>query len=227
MKSLKNSRMSKSNRSGSALIVILIIVVIVIVWCFVGFTKQSNSLPASVNPASSHEVLPWDYKERLLTSDDAPYAITTEDQPSIENGIYIEATVEQSNTSRDFVFNISPDGNVYGGWSSDYYKGRKPRMNYVMSAEFEGNIDPTVVFFDENGNDLTKLFFIAKGKISILATNTDSGRIMTSVQDIWVSGWVGKDKKAKGEMLLITGKKTYQTFNWKGSPPIPSKKRLF
>ena len=121
----------------------------------------------------------------------------------------------------------SADGNVQGGWNADYTKGRKPKMNYVMNAEFEGNIDPTVMFFDENGDDPTKLFIIAKGKIRILATNYDNGKIQPSVQDIWISGWVGKDQRAKGEMLLIMDKELYQTFNWKGSPPIQSQKRLF
>ena len=227
MKSVNNSRMSKSNQSGSVFAVILIIVVIVGVWCFVVFRAKSASLPASVNPASSHEVLPWEHKEKLLTADEAPYAITSEDQISIENGILIEATVEQSTTSRDFVISISPDGNVQGGWNADYYKGRKPRMNYVMNAGFEGNINSTVMFFDENGTDPTKLFIIAKGEISILALNSDSGKIQTSVQDIWISGWVHKDQSAKGEMILITGKKTYQTFNWKASPPTRQQKGLF
>lgn len=227
MKSVKNSRMSKSNRSGFVLILILIIVVIGIVWCFVSFSKPSISLPASVNPASSHEVLPWEHKEKLLTSDEAPNASTSENQISIENGIFMEATVKQSQTARDFLINITPYGSVQGGWYADYSTGRKPRMNYVMSAGFEGNIDPTVMFFDENGDDPTKLFFIAKGKISILATNYDNGKIQLSEQDIWISGWVHKDQRAKGEMLLITGKKTYQTFNWKASPPTKKQKVLF
>ncbi len=227
MNSVKNSRMSKSNRSGFVPILILIIVVIGVVWCFVRFSKPSISLPASVNPASSHEVLPWEHKEKLLTSDEAPYASTSEDQPSIENGIFIKASIKQSNTSGDFIVNISAYGSVQGGWYSDYSKGRNPRMNYVMNAGFAGNIDPTVMFFDENGDDPTKLFFIAKGEISILATNYDNGEIQLSVQDIWISGWVHKDQRAKGEMLLITGKKTYQTFNWKAPRPTKKRKVLF
>jgi len=175
MKSVKNSRMSKSNRSGSALIVFLIVIVIGITWFFMSFSMPTSSLPVSVNPASSHEVLPWEHKEKLLTSDKLPNTYTSDDQPSIENGIFIEATVKQSNTVRDFAVMISPQGTVQGGWNADYNKGRQPKMNYVMNAQFEGNIDPTVMFFDENGNDPTKLFIIAKGDISILATNSDSG----------------------------------------------------
>lgn len=227
MQSEKNNRMLRSHRSGFVLLLFLIIIAIGIIIYFVGFDTTSGSLPASENPASSHEVMPWEHEESLLTSGEVPNARPYEDQPSIENGIYIEATVEQSNTIRDFIVRINPDGTVQGRWNADYNKGNNPRMNYVMSAEFEGNIDPTVIFFDENGDDPTKLFMIAKGDIHILATNFDNGKVQHSLQDIWISGWVDKDKKAKGRMLLITGRQTYQTFNWKASQSSKKRRGLF
>lgn len=227
MQSEKNNRMLRSHRSGFVLLLFLIIIAIGIIIYFVGFDTTSGSLPASENPASSHEVMPWEHEESLLTSGEVPNARPYEDQPSIENGIYIEATVEQSNTIRDFIVRINPDGTVQGRWNADYNKGNNPRMNYVMSAEFEGNIDPTVIFFDENGDDPTKLFMIAKGDIHILETNFDNGKVQNSLQDIWISGWVDKDKKAKGRMLLITGRQTYQTFNWKASQSSKKRRGLF
>ncbi len=226
MQNEKNNRMSKSNRPGFVLILFLVIIVIGFIIYFVGFGTTS-SLPVSVDPASSHEVLPWEHKESLLPSDTAPDASTYEGQLSIEDGIYMQATVEQSNTTRDFLVTINPDGTVRGGWSADYNKGRQPKMNYVMNAQFEGNIDPAVLFFDDNGDDPTKLFMIAKGDISILATNTDNNKVQHSIQDIWISGWVDTDQKAKGQMFLITGPDTYQTFNWKSPPLSKKRKRAF
>ncbi len=227
MQSNYSSRMSKTNRSGSALLLILVVVAIGAVLYFIDLNAIFSTLPASENPASSHEVLPWEHKEKLLMSGREPDIGLSQDQPSIDNGIGIIATVEQSNTTRDFIVNIAPDGTVQGGWYADYNKGRKPRMNYVMSAGFNGNIDPTVIFFDENGEDSTKLFFVAKGEISILASDLDGGSVHNSIQDIWVSGWVDKEQEAKGEMLLVTGRKSYQTFNWESSYRSKKQKGLF
>ena len=227
MQSNNSSRMSKTNRSGSAILLILVVVAIGVILYFIDLSAIFSTLPTSENPASSHEVLPWEHKEKLLMPGQEPDIGLSQDQPSIDNGIDIVATVEQSNTARDFIVNIAPDGTVQGGWYADYNKGKKPRMNYVMSAGFKGNIDPTVIFFDENGEDPTKLFLVAKGEISILASNLDGGAVHNSIQDIWVSGWVDKEQEAKGEMLLITGKKTYQTFNWKSSYRSKKQKGLF
>ena len=228
MRMQSSKKFSKSSRSGYAILMLLVVVAIGMIIYWIDINALFGRLPESVDPSSSHEVLPWEKKESLLKRGQEPDTNISEGQPVIDRDIFIEATVEQSNTTGDFIVTISPDGKVAGGWYADYNKGTNPRMNYVMNAKFRGNVDPTAVFFDENGEDPTKLFFIAKGEISILASNFDGGGIQNSIQNIWVTGWLDPDYKAKGEMTLVTGRNTYQTFNWKSVPKSNKKlKGLF
>ncbi|MBN1457430.1 MAG: hypothetical protein JW912_06235 [Sedimentisphaerales bacterium] len=216
MQGLKRS--SQSNRSGYAILMLLVVVAIGLIIYWMDINALFGNLPKSVDPKSSHEVLPWEKKDSLLSRGQEANTDLSEGQPVIDRDIFIEASVEQSNTTGDFIVTISPDGKVAGSWYADYNKGTNPRMNYVMNAKFKGNVDPGAVFFDENGEDPTKLFFIAKGEIAILASNFDGGGIQNSNQQIWVTGWLDPDYKAEGEMTLITGRNSYQTFNWKSTP---------
>lgn len=228
MQTQSSRRFSKSSRPGYAILMLLVVVAIGLILYWIDINALFGNMPESVDPGSSHEVLPWEKKKSLLKREQEANTDVSEGQPVINRNIFIEATVEQSNTTGDFIVTISPDGRVAGSWYADYNKGTNPRMNYVMNARFKGNVDPTVVFFDENGEDLTKLFFIAKGEISILASNFSGGGIQNSIQKIWVTGWLDPDYKAKGEMMLITGRNTYQTFNWESTPKSNKVlKRLF
>lgn len=209
-----SKRSSSKNRRGSTVTAFIVVVVIIVIVFFIKSTVNFG-LPICENPASSHEVLPWQEAERLVSSGETPNSEVSAEQPAIDQRIVISATIKQSNTIGDFFFMIGPSGTVTGAWVADYNKGDKPRMNYVMNAEFKGNIDPDNIYFDENGEDSGKLFMIAKGEIYIMVSNFDTESVRHNVQDIWVSGWIDKDLKAEGEMVLITGRKTYQVFNWK------------
>ena len=209
-----SKRLSSKNRRGSTTVAFIVVVVIIVIVYFIK-SNVNFGLPICEDPASSHEVLPWQEAERLVSLGETPNSEVSAEQPAIDKMIVISATVKQSNTIGDFNFIIGSRGTITGGWVADYNKGDKPRMNYVMNAQFKGNIDPDNIYFDENGEDPSKLFMIAKGEISILASNFDTESVRHGMQDIWVSGWIDKDLKAEGEMVLITGRKTYQVFNWK------------
>lgn len=207
-------RSSGKNRRGSAVTAFIVIVVFIVI-VFIIKSTVNFGLPICENPASSHQILPWQEAHRIVSSGETPNTEVSDEQPAIDQRTVISATIKQSNTAGDFYFTIGSNGTVTGTWNADYNKGDKPRMNYVMKAKFKGNIDPDNIYFDENGEDPGKLFMIAKGEIYIMVSNFDTESVHHNVQDIWVSGWIDKDLKAEGEMVLITGRKTYQIFNWK------------
>lgn len=45
----------------------------------------------------------------------------------------------------------------------------------------------------------------------ILEHNFTADTVRNSVQDIYVTGWLNPDYTAKGRLILIAGKRTYQT----------------
>ena len=186
-----------------------------------------NYLPECLDPGTSHEIMPWQEQQRLLGKEEVVDTNVLQDQPAIDEGILIIANVEETNNRGGISIRITPDGKVKGVWKSDYNKGRNPRMNYVMDAMFTGNIDPTNVFFDENGEDMTKLFVIAKGEVMIVAMGYKDGSIRKNFQEIWITGWVNPDQTAKGEVVMLTGGDTFQTFHWESSYNSRKRKGLF
>ena len=104
-------------------------------------------------------------------------------------------------------------GSVSGGWSTDYNKKADGQsMNYNMNASLKGNVDPSCVYFNADGEDYSKLFVTARGKVTIVALNRKTDATGMSTKDIFVSGWVDKDGKAKGNMgiILESENKIYQ-----------------
>lgn len=204
------------NRSGSAIVVILIIAAIVAIAYAVGKPIFFPPRPPSENPSSSHEVFPWEKEDSLLKKDKKPQFTVSKKQPNIEGGLLLQCSVKQTGKLGDLGIVISPDGLVEGGWSADYNKSKgKVQMNFMVNGTFEGNIDPSIVFFDENGEDPSKLFFICKGRVGIVALEL-SGKSGGMVgQKIYVTGWINPDHTAKGELYLLPDRKTHKIYNWK------------
>jgi hypothetical protein len=204
------------NRSGSAIVTILIIAVIVAIAYAVGKPLFFPPRPPSENPSSSHEVFPWEKEDRLLQKGVERQFTVSKKQPSIEDGLFLQCSVKQTGKVGDLTIDISPDGLVEGGWSADYYKSKgKVQMNFIVNGTFKGNIDPSNVFFDENGEDPSKLFFICKGQVGIVALEL-SGKTGGMVgQKMYVTGWINPDNTAKGELYLLPDRKTHKIYNWK------------
>lgn len=206
----------QTNRPGSAIVWLIVILVAVVV--AVHFINKAYSLPKSENPTCSEDIQPWEEESRLLKPGQQLADSLSPDQPVIDQTIFLQATVKEAADATGLNITISPDGNVAGAYSADYNKGTDPQMNYVMNADFEGNFDPSNIYFDEQGSDPSKLFFLTKGKMFIVAHNFTADTIKYNTQDIYVTGWINPDYSATGRLVLMTGRKTFQTFHWKTVP---------
>ena len=207
----------RTSRPGSAIVwVIVLIVAIVIVVNFVNKAADPlSSLPKNENPASSEDIHPWQEESRLLMPGQKLAKSLSPEQPAVDEPILLTASVEEAARASGLSIAINPDGTVTGGYNADYNKGTTERMNYNMNGQFEGNFDPSNIYFDENGEDKSKLFFLAKGKMLIVAMNFTKETTAYNTQPIYVTGWINPDFTGEGRMVLMTGKKTFQTFHWK------------
>jgi len=208
----------QTNRAGSTIVLIIVIIVAVLV--AVNLLNKAkdplSSLPKTKNPTCSEDIHPWEEESRLLQQGQQLADSLSPDQPVIKETIFLQASVKEAANSTGLKFAIEPDGTVAGGYYADYNKSKdKIEMNYVMNAGFEGNFDPSNIYFDEAGEDTSKLFFLAKGQMSILAHNFTADTVGHSTQNIYVTGWINPDYTATGRLVLMTGRKTFQTFHWK------------
>ena len=122
---------------------------------------------------------------------------------------------------------ISPDGRIEGGWGADYDTSSAPRMHYsVLTGKFKGNIDPSKIYEDEDGEDLSNVYFIAKGKVVMLVTDFESGKVYRQNSLIYVTGWLDQGYYATGRVTITADKNEAQTFEWESGasalPPVLS-----
>ena len=211
----------QTNRPGLSIVwIIIIIVAVVVAVSFINKAKDPlSSLPKTKNPTCSEDIHPWEEESRLLQPGQQLADSLSPDQPLINETIFLKASVKEAADASGLSITISPDGAVDGGYYADYNKSKGTvQMNYVMTAGFKGNFDPSNIYFDEAGEDTSKLFFLTKGQMTILAHNFTADTVGTSAQDIYVTGWINSDYTAKGRLVLMTGRKTFQTFHWKNVP---------
>ena len=207
----------QTNRPGSAIVWLIVILVAVVV--AVHFINKAYSLPKSKNPTCSEDIQPWEEESRLLKPGRQLADSLSPDQPLIDETVFLQASVKEAANARGLSITIRPDGTVAGAYSADYNKSNDTvQMNYVMNADFKGNFDPSNIYFDEQGPDPSKLFFLTKGQMFIVAHNFTADTINYNTQDIYVTGWISPDYTATGRLVLITGRKTFQTFHWKTVP---------
>lgn len=202
----------RRNRSGYVLLLMLLLIIVLgaLIWLDPSALFQKST-------DSSGKLLPWKEQFRLLTPGEEAKA-PSEQQPVIRKFLQFNAEAKQHDEPRGKIsLIIKPDGKVEGGWAAEY--NPSPQLNYlVMGARFKGNIDPSKVYSDENGQDRSKLYFIAKGKFIILETRLKSGRVRSVKGHIYVTGWMDPQYNTTGEITITSDKRSFERFTWQARP---------
>ena len=205
---------TKPIRLGSALVWFLVVVGLVIVIMLVqGVMKKTAK-----DPDTCLDLEPWT-EWRLRKSNAKVLEEPSEEQPDITEGVRYDINVNYQDESRgeiDLV--IQPDGMVRGAWHGYYHK-EKPKLYFdIQGGDFEGYVCPLKIYQDENGQDPSKLYFIAKGNFLILETNFDNGKVKNAIGNIYVTGWINPDYSVTGKITITSDKKSLQAFHWQGQP---------
>lgn len=205
MWTMKSRGRSHSERSGAALIIMVLIVVLIgaLIWLDPMALMKSESTG-----------MPWDEDHRLVRPDEQVEQPNVE-QPEILEDLGFEGVIKEdlSPNIGGVNFYILTDGRVKGTWSGKY----EPELNItweVQGSRFKGNIDPSKIYSDENGEDLSKLYFIAKGHFLILETNSVTDKIKTATGAIYLTGWLDNDYVAVGKVTITSDKKTFWEYYW-------------
>ena len=216
------STLSHPHRKGNIIIaLVLIFTVIAIVLAIDNFKKER--FPMIENPASSDEMYPWQEHKRLITDGQEINTNVGNNMVDISDGLNLTITVEETQYSDQMGLYIAPNGTASGGWTTDYVKKAEgQKMNYNITSSFEGNIDPACTYFDQSGEDYSKLFVIARGQATIVAVNMKNSATGMGGDDIFVSGWIEPDGKAHGQIgIMLSGEN--KIYKWHGKKAEPLK----
>jgi hypothetical protein len=191
--------------------------------------------------------LPWEEEESYFVDDTLQgYGMEAEirlypEQPKLKGRTRFEATVYDGDQQRGTLeIRIRPDGTIRGSWSADFTIGPEPVIRYrtVMDRSsdfvpdnFRGNLAPWKIYEDEDGQDKSKVYLIAKGSCVLRAHNLKTGKKSNISETFYVTGWIGTDYNAAGELTTArtedgmspwfeyhhgTGEIEYMTFEWEG-----------
>lgn len=195
---------SQTNRPGAVLLLMLLIIVVIgaLVWL------DPSALFNRPDPN-----LPWNEEFRLLKPDQEVQH-PSEQQPEITGTLCFRADAAQHGEARGGIsLFILPNGRIKGGWGGEYKP--YPEITWeVMGAQFKGNIDPSKIYIDAEGEDPTKLYFITKGRFIILETNSKTGKVRSVKGHIYTTGWLDIEYNATGEITITSDKKSFETFSW-------------
>jgi hypothetical protein len=198
---------------GSAVVMLLIIVGLVVL-VYLGKLWVKKRTP---DPDLTHNLPVW--KEwRLREKSTKEPAQVSEEQPQITNVLSYKASVDLKGTREqrgDISITITPDGSVFGDWKGNYWRDSKD--NFDGGGSFEGKTYPAKIYTDPNGQDPSKLYFLAKGQF-ILHQSDLKKKYRIRGGDIYVNGWIGTDYFVGSEITITSDEKYFETFIWSGKP---------
>lgn len=214
MKSANLQWLAERNRPASALVGLLIVIALVFLVYFVQWYLRKTAK----DPDICYDLTPW--KEwRLRQSSEKPQQEPSEEQPDITETVRFDTNAELRSEPRGEIWlAMHPDGTVMGSWYGRYYK--KPKINFdIMGGGFNGHTYPRKIYRGEDGEDRSKLYFIAKGTFLVAETDFEKDKLIHRSGDIYVTGWVSPDYSAMGKITITSDEKYFETFDWKAIRP--------
>jgi hypothetical protein len=227
---------SRRQRPGFLLLMVLICLGIVVLLYSIQWShmpEETKSMLVRPPRQAGPDALPWE-EESLLTSDTLQgYGLQPEtkiypEQPQITKTIKFKTKVYQDGRPRgELEFRIRPGGRIKGSWSANY-KASAPDVQYrglvELPIDFEGNVAPSKIYEDEQGQDLTKLYIISRGILMLEEHNLKNNRQRTIRGHIYVTGWLDTEYNALGRLTITSGGlagepvEWFQAFDWQASP---------
>jgi hypothetical protein len=157
--------------------------------------------------------MPWN-EERRLVRPDGEVKKPKEGQPKILENLAFDGRITEGREVKGGVeMYLSTDGRIKGVWGGKY--NPEPNLIWeVVGSRFKGNIDPTKVYSDKDGEDSRKLYFIAKGESLIMVTDLKTDKIKTATGLVYVTGWLDNEYNAAGKVTITSDKETYWEYYW-------------
>ncbi|MBA7625937.1 hypothetical protein ES703_33371 [subsurface metagenome] len=202
------------NRGGYALLLGLLIVVVI---GMVIYYMRMHGPVYHIGEGESDINPPWrQWHKMQVRLRKEPLGRPTAEQPQLSKPLEVQAKPVQDGKDRgEIKVVILLDGTVQGSWRGEFFINKDVDFQ-VMNCRFEGSIDAKQLYSDEEGEDPSMLFFIAKGHFVILETNNDNGRVRNLMGDVYVRGWLGVDNAVSGEIIITSDERNFYLYTWQG-----------
>jgi len=193
-------KMVNRKNNGSALIALLIVIVIALALYMVDIT----AIFGPIDKNRAYEERPWFEEHRIAAKENLPIKQTGKGgKIRILSQAKLKGSVQRNNENRGTVeIIIEPNGLAKGHWQCSY-EHIENKTSYIITASFEGNIDPTKNFASQKGINKKLLYFITKGKFREVKTDAN-GQQWLNEAPIYVVGWIDNDLSAKGKLFLMS-----------------------
>ena len=203
----------RRSRGGYAMLLgLLIAVVIGMILCY---TRMHGPV-YEIGEGESDIEPPWRqwHKMQVKLNKKKSLGLPSVEQPQLSEPLKIHAKVLQDGKKRGNIsIALLDDGTVKGGWAGEF-SVKKDVDFQVVNCNFKGRVDPKQLYIDDEGEDPSKLFFIAKGHFSILEFNDDSGKVRHLMGDLYVRGWLGVDNAVSGEIIFTSDERNFHRYIW-------------
>ena len=175
--------------------------------------RSASALFPKPDPDTAEGLAPWqEWRLRQMNQTDKQQQASAE-QPKITKTLEYNTNARLDNEPRGEVsLVIGPGGVVAGSWYGNYYNEKKEQCD-IQGGGFEGRTYPAKIYRDENGEDPSKLYFLAKGGFAFHKFKTGKFRIIGG--DIYVNGWLASDYSVKGQITITSNEKYFETFDFK------------
>lgn len=195
----------RMKQNGGALLWVIILVIVVI-----GVVTIGQKFFGWGSPGDPEEC-PWLEADRIVGFGGS-VALPTPPKAELKiwNSFRVDP-VHEGQKRGSLQVEIAEDGLVTGTWKAEYKESQK---TYTYNASFEGNVDVTKTFADENGNeDPSLLYVIAQGRYmkQVYSPSSPSG---VGGGEAYLTGWLGPDGKGHGKIILAFDKKVTLTLTW-------------
>lgn len=206
-------------------VVVFVCIVSVVSWN-VYRSLSRGLLREEVRWTDPNNAPPWEEKGllwqedrlvQLLLSDAKPGGVgpeTFEGQPEIIEGLRYEAKLHREGEQYgEIKLGVRLDGTVAGEWSGEFkrgepekrYRALRDKQRRYVSNSFRGNIVKTKVYSDEEGQDRSRLYFIARGELLLEVFDYQMRESRGVRGDVYVTGWMGIDYDVEGKLYVCWG----------------------
>ena len=203
------------SRQGGFVIVLLLIVIVAGMLMYFNLAGGHMVAAEKVDrPGEASETgnNPWDFEDCLGTGLNYPLKdgqFHRDDFLQTSYNVKDKATQEKRGNIQ---LRLEPEGEVFTAWSGTYNKGKDVTYE-IYSAGADGNIDPTILYTDVDGNARPDyLYFITKGKFVML--RTEKGRITRPGGELFVTGFIKPNGTFFGTVHLTSDRQSQTVFDF-------------